>query len=144
MEKEKNLTPDILDVEIKDGYVVTPSERIRLLAKIRGVHLKDLAKELNVNKTALFGWLSNKDIPPFNRLGEIADYFDVDVRYLVTGKHEVRYSEIPEETREMIKKYNELSEVRKSEIREYINHLLEAEKSDKQQFKIKWQQDRQE
>ena len=84
-------------------------------------------------------WLSKKEIPPLDRLGEIADCLDTDVRYLLTGKHEHYYEEVSEENREMLKNFNELSTVRQTEVREYIKLLLKAEKSEVQQFRIKWQ-----
>ncbi len=139
MENKEKATPRTLNIETNDEFKINPSERIRLLAKEKGIMLKDVAEALDIKGMVLSEWLSKKEIPPLDRLGEIADCLDTDVRYLLTGKHEHYYEEVSEENREMLKNFNELSTVRQTEVREYIKLLLKAEKSEVQQFRIKWQ-----
>lgn len=130
---------DIKNKENKDSdmFHLTPADRIKYLAKAKNVYLKDIAKYLNVDQATIVAWLSRRELPPLNRINQIADFLDTDVRFIVTGRHEITFSEFPEEDKAMMKNYYELSETRKAEIREYIKILLDAEKSDNQMFKVK-------
>lgn len=120
-----------------DMFQLTPAERIKYLAKEKNVSMKEVAMELNIEQATLLTWLSKKELPPLNKINQIADYFDTDVRFIATGHHEVHYREIPEEDKRMMQNFNELSETRKAEIREYIKILLDAEKSENQTFVVK-------
>lgn len=132
----------MLNVENKeclasDMFQMTPSERIKYLAKEKNVSLKEVALDLDIEQSTLLTWLAKKELPPLSKLNQIANYFDTSVRFITTGHHEINYRELENVDRKMMQNFHELSEVRKAEIREYVKILLNAEKSENQTFRIK-------
>ena len=53
-----------------------------------GVTSYKVAKEAGVTQTALSNWKSGRSTPTTKTLQKIADYFNVTVDYLITGKNE--------------------------------------------------------
>ena len=58
MENKEKATPRTLNIETNDEYKINPSERIRLLAKEKGMMLKDVAEALDIKVMVLSEWLS--------------------------------------------------------------------------------------
>lgn len=58
------------------------------LLREKGVTPYRVAKDSGVTQTSLSNWKSGKSVPSFSTLQKIADYFDVTVDYLMTGKEE--------------------------------------------------------
>ena len=50
-------------------------ERIKLLAKQRGITLKELASKVGIGENSLYRW--DKTSPQSDKLQKVADYFDV-------------------------------------------------------------------
>ena len=56
-------------------------ERIKLLAKQRGITLKELASKVGIGENSLYRW--DKTSPQSDKLQKVADYFDVSTDYLL-------------------------------------------------------------
>lgn len=56
------------------------------LLQQNGVTSYKVAKEAGVTQTALSNWKSGRSTPTTKTLQKIADYFDVSIDYLMTGK----------------------------------------------------------
>lgn len=61
-------------------------ERISLLLKEKGVSQKELAKQVNVDPSALSRYIKNEREPKIEFLIKTADFFKVSIDFLVTGK----------------------------------------------------------
>ena len=71
MENKEKATPRTLNIETNDEFKINPSERIRLLAKEKGIMLKDVAEALDIKGMVLSEWLSKKEIPPLYNLNSL-------------------------------------------------------------------------
>lgn len=85
-------------------------ERIKLLAKQRGITLKELASKVGIGENSLYRW--DKTSPQSDKLQKVADYFDVSTDYLL-GRTEK-------------KKYYELSNKEKKDIAIQAEELIEG------------------
>lgn len=85
-------------------------ERIKLLAKQRGITLKELASKVGIGENSLYRW--DKTSPQSDKLQKVADYFDVSTDYLL-GRTEK-------------KKYYELSDKEKKDIAIQAEELIEG------------------
>ena len=65
-------------------------ERLKELRNKKGVSQAFLAKKLNVTPGAIAHWELGNRNPDYNTLIKIADYFEVDVNYLI-GQRDVSY-----------------------------------------------------
>ena len=59
------------------------SERIRELMKEQGLNQVRLAERIGVRQNTISAWLLNKKEPSINSLWLLADYFDVEIDYIV-------------------------------------------------------------
>lgn len=66
--------------------MTTFGQRIASLRKKRGLTQFELAKLLNISKSALGMYETDKREPNFETLIQIADYFEVTLDYLIVGK----------------------------------------------------------
>lgn len=66
-------------------------ERIKELAKARGISISQLESKLGFGQNYLYSW--KKRIPGVDKVKEVADYFDVSVDYLL-GRSEKKYWEL--------------------------------------------------
>lgn len=62
------------------------SERIRELMKDENLTQVALAQKTGIKQNTISAWLSNKKEPSIKSLWLIADYFGVDIDYLVGRK----------------------------------------------------------
>ncbi|MCI8475545.1 MAG: helix-turn-helix transcriptional regulator [Clostridia bacterium] len=62
------------------------SERIRELMKEQGLNQVRLAERIGVRQNTISAWLLNKKEPSINSLWLLADYFDVEIDYIVGRK----------------------------------------------------------
>ena len=62
------------------------SERIRELMKGQGLNQVRLAERIGVRQNTISAWLLNKKEPSINSLWLLADYFDVEIDYIVGRK----------------------------------------------------------
>lgn len=63
------------------------------LLQQNGVTSYKVAKEAGVTQTALSNWKSGRSTPTTKTLQKIADYFDVSIDYLMTGKENFNNTE---------------------------------------------------
>ncbi len=59
---------------------------IRELMKIEKINQTTLAKKIGVKQNTVSAWVLNKKEPNITSLWLLADYFDVDIDYLVGRK----------------------------------------------------------
>ena len=62
------------------------AERIRDLMKEYGLNQVKLANQIGLKQNTISAWLRNKKEPSITSLWLLADYFDVDIDYLVGRK----------------------------------------------------------
>lgn len=74
-------------------------ERIRVLAKLKGVGIPSVEKALGFGNGTILKW--EKSSPSADKLKMVADYFGVSVDYLLTGEEEKKEKSFqPEELSE--------------------------------------------
>lgn len=56
------------------------------LLKERGIKTSDVCKATGISATTFTDWKNGKSRPKTDKLHKIADYFDVTIYYLMTGK----------------------------------------------------------
>ncbi|WP_036717930.1 helix-turn-helix domain-containing protein [Paenibacillus harenae] len=66
--------------------MTTFGSRIASLRKKKGLTQLELAKLLNISKSALGMYETDKREPNFETLMQIAEYFEVTLDYLIAGK----------------------------------------------------------
>lgn len=62
------------------------AERIRELMKENGLNQVQLAEKVGIKQNTISSWLNGKKEPSITSLWLLADYFDVDVDYLIGRK----------------------------------------------------------
>lgn len=62
------------------------SERIKGLMKDQDLNQVQLAEKIGVKQNTISAWLLNKHEPSITSLWLLADYFDVDIDYIVGRK----------------------------------------------------------
>lgn len=86
------------------------------LLKIKGVKASDVTRATGISSTVFSDWKSGKSKPGAEKLIEIADYFGVSVRYILTGKDKEKQPLFSEEQEELLILYNKLSKEQKGNI----------------------------
>lgn len=61
-------------------------KRIKELMKIETINQTELASKIGVKQNTVSSWVLNKKEPNITSLWLLADYFDVDIDYLVGRK----------------------------------------------------------
>jgi len=105
-------------------------ERLAKLMNERGLSQGKLEKELGFSNGSVSKW--SKSMPNADRLGKLANYFNVSVEYLATGEEskfskerallEVRITE-DAELMKRLKKYMDLPQEKKDLILKMIDNL---------------------
>lgn len=62
-------------------------ERVRELMKDQGLNQTRLAELIGVKQNTISAWLLNKKQPSIASLWALADYFDVEIDYIVGRKN---------------------------------------------------------
>lgn len=65
---------------------MTIAERIFYLLERRGKRSSDLARALGVRQTTVSEWKTGKREPSATQYAKLAEYFDVSLDYLITGR----------------------------------------------------------
>lgn len=58
----------------------------------KGVSDYQVSKSTGINRSTFSDWKSGRSVPKQEKLQKIADYFDVPIEYLMTGKFEAKES----------------------------------------------------
>lgn len=93
------------------------ADRLKGLRKKVGLTQEDAAKKLDIARTTYSGYERGTSEPDFNTLNKIADFFEVDLNWLITG--ELR--KLNKEDEELVERYSKLSE----EDQKYILDLMD-------------------
>ncbi len=62
------------------------AQRIKELMKVEGLNQTQLANRLGLKQSTISTWVLGKKEPSIRSLWALADYFDVDIDYLVGRK----------------------------------------------------------
>lgn len=106
------------------------------LLEEKGVTAYRVSKETGVGRSTFTDWKNGRSVPKQDKLQKIADFFNVSVDYLMTGKEPEQdfsdesvhlIAQIREDTElsDALKKYFGLSDAKKKHIIELINLLSE-------------------
>ena len=95
----------------------------------------DVSKATGIPASTFSDWKKGRSVPKQDKLQKIADFFNVSVDYLMTGKEEPDFSDESAhlvaklardpELSKALQKYFELSEAKKKHVIELINLLSE-------------------
>ena len=66
---------------------INVAERIRELMKEHDINQVILAEKLGISQSAISNWLLKKKEPSIASLWLLADFFDVDIDYLIGRKY---------------------------------------------------------
>lgn len=77
-----------VNINIKDmtSMTILVSERIKELMKENNLNQVKLAENIGVKQNTISAWLLGKKQPNITSLWLLADYFDVDIDYIVGRK----------------------------------------------------------
>ena len=108
------------------------AERIKLIAKSKGITVKEMLEACHLNKNTLSSMLSRGSWLQANNLGFIADYLDCSVDYLL-GRTDIPEVNRPVENTHIIKiaarngsfKELALNDEQLDELEKYVNSLPE-------------------
>ncbi len=67
-------------------------DKLNKLRKSKNLSHEQLALELNISKTALINWESNKSKPSIDNLMKICDFFETDIYSLLEDVSNVNFS----------------------------------------------------
>ena len=101
-------------------------DRIKEVAKKRGMTLTDLERALNLGGGTIQHW--NKVCPNTDKLLLVSDYLEVSLDYLVRGYDFVPNGPASEKEYDLIEYYRKLNEAGKDNLLEYIQFLIGQEK----------------
>lgn len=101
-------------------------DRIKEVAKKRGMTLTDLERALNLGGGTIQHW--NKVCPNTNKLLLVSDYLEVSLDYLVRGYDYVPNAPASEKEYSLIEYYRQLNDAGKANLMEYATFLSVQEK----------------
>ncbi|MEZ3453931.1 MAG: helix-turn-helix transcriptional regulator [Oscillospiraceae bacterium] len=93
---------------------MTISQRIFYILKQKGKKQKELAEYTGISTSAISAWNKNNTNPAAENLSTIADFLEVSLEYLITGKEKGICNNDPEQ--ELIESYRKLSDFEKGEV----------------------------
>lgn len=94
-------------------------ERFELLLNTKNVSRSQLAKDLQIRTALISEWKKNGNLPNGETAIKIANYFDISLDYLLTGKLK---NELPDEDAVLLVRYHNLSPENKAA----FNQLLKT------------------
>ena len=100
------------------------AETLKLLRDSNHVTQAQLAKHLKVSRPTIAGYETKNHQPDYERLIQIADYFDVSIDFLITGNNKKRGDALDQEIQNAC---ISLSPEAKNDVLKYIR-LLQAQK----------------
>ena len=101
-------------------------ERLKDLRVQNDMTQEDVASKLFVTKQAVSRWENGNCLPDVGTLGKLAELFDVNIDYLLTGNDNVKIEKEIEivEKEKVVKVEKPLSDEMKSRILHYYNRVL--------------------
>ncbi len=102
---------------------MTISQRIFMLLKQKGKKQKELAEFTGISTSAISAWNKNNTNPTAESLSTIADFLEISLDYLLTGKEKT--IENTEDIKELLDNYNMVDDISKQLIQERAKTLAE-------------------
>ena len=119
---------------------MTFGQNLKYLREIHHVKQDDLAAYLKVTRSAIAGYETRGKQPDYEKLIQIAKYFNVSVDYLLTGKQTDVPSKEPDhlthtrvQDHELLTTYQALSPLSKRRLWDYMQVLKLAERSESEE-----------
>ncbi len=100
---------------------MTISQRIFLLLKQKGKKQKELAEYTGISTSAISAWNKNNTNPAAESLSTIADFLEVSLDYLLTGKEKI--IEYTKDIEKLLNNYNIVDDISKQLIQERAETL---------------------
>jgi transcriptional regulator with XRE-family HTH domain len=100
-----------------EGIVMNFAQTFKTLRKLKHKTQEGVAKDLSVSKSTIAMWETNQRTPDFEKTEEIADYFNVDLDYLLGRK--ATTTRVPESTVESSSSTIKLTDDEKTLIEAY-------------------------
>lgn len=98
---------------------MTLLDRIKYIASKKGISISNIEKDLGFSNKAIYRW--NNSDPSISKVIAVANYLEVNLEWLATGKESVGYFQPDDITKEFIEKYNKLSDENKTNIAIFMN-----------------------
>lgn len=98
------------------------SQRFTELRKLKGLTQDTAAKVFNVSRSAIGMWEQGKRIPSIDDLESIADYFNVDISFLL-GRENTTTRLLSSDELYLIQKYREVSKDNKLFLKQYLDNI---------------------
>lgn len=121
---------------------MTISQRIFLILKEKKLKQKELAKRTGISESAISDWKKKGTNPAAENISAIADFLEVSLEYLVTGKE--KSLSLPDDELELLTYYKELPEReqmkligRASALAEVYKEQVEAEEPEEPTIEIR-------
>jgi transcriptional regulator with XRE-family HTH domain len=98
--------------------------RLAELRKSRDLTQHELADKLNIGKSTLAMYETDKREPSSEGLIAIADFFGVTIDFLLKGDPRPQEQIIRSETQEFLKRINELDELQRAILKQRVDELI--------------------
>lgn len=106
------------------------SQRIFEIMALKHYKQKDLAEAAGISTSAISDWKKKGTNPAVENISAIADFLNVDISYLISGKEKKASSiELSTEEHELLDNFNKLSEKSKGKVLERAEMLAEISQS---------------
>lgn len=93
---------------------MTISQRIFSILKDKKLKQKDMAAYTGISTSAISAWNKNNTNPAAESISTIADFLDVSIEYLLTGKE--KSPSLPDDKVRLLEMYDMLTDMEKGEI----------------------------
>ena len=104
--------------------------RIYALMSERNMNCQSLEKVTGIQRSTINNWKSRSVIPGAETLCRLAEYFDVTVDYILTGKQIDQQEVVQEQNDNFWSQYNSMSPIDQSMVRAYANALANSKKKE--------------
>lgn len=102
------------------------SKNLKFLREKQELQQKELAEDLNIDKTTVSAWERGINFPEVETLIKISDYFNVSIDSLLgLSNTRINIDNFTDEEREMLKGIRELDRDEKNKLKGYLKALLE-------------------
>lgn len=86
----------IVNNELRGGFIMTFGEKLKKARKEAGLTQEQLAERLNVSRSAVAKWETDKGMPDIDNLKIISELVDVSIDYLLDEGEGISFNEIKE------------------------------------------------
>lgn len=95
--------------------------RLKELRLAKGLKQEEVAKMLGIGRTAYGAYEIEDNIPPLNKMLQLADFYGVSLDYIL-------YNEAtPPEVGEVVQLYQKLSKQKQDQFRDFLQFLARSE-----------------